>query len=526
MASKQLFESLRGPRARRADSVNQANAPAYSVSAHHALAQYAATGCLNGTFYATDADQLDVTLTLAGQCAPEFVAKTAIYAREHGSMKDMPALLLAALSVLSPADFDRAFDRVVTDARMLRTLVQIMRSGAVARKSLGSLPKRKILDWLARQTDVGLFRAAVGRSPSLADVIRMVHPKPATAERAALYGYLLGQPHDPSRLPELVRQFEAYKRKETQDVPKVPFQRLTGLDLSKKAWIEIARNGTWQQTRQNLNTYLRHGALDDDSVVRTIAGRLADPAEIAKSRVLPYQLLVAALSVNPKMPRAIHEALHDALDRSLVNVPRAKGKVIVCPDVSGSMTWASITGYRKGATSAVRCIDVAALIAAAILRKNRDARVLPFECDVVDIDLEPRDTVVTNAKKLASIGGGGTNLSAPLRRLNEERARGDLVIFVSDNESWMDGGRRYGSTETMRQWSEFQRRNPKAKLVCLDLQPNATTQAHDRPDILNVGGFSDRVFDLIARFADGKLNPGHWVGVIESVELETQRDAM
>ena len=38
------------------------------------------------------------------------------------------------------------------------------------------------------------------------------------------------------------------------------------------------------------------------------------------------------------------------------------------------------------------------------------------------------------------------------------------------------------------------------KLVCVDLQPYDTTQAPDRADILNIGGFSDAVFQVIAVF--------------------------
>jgi len=55
----------------------------------------------------------------------------------------------------------------------------------------------------------------------------MVHPAPATLERDALYGYLLGKPHEASILPELVRQYEAFRRGETGEVPAVPFEFLT-----------------------------------------------------------------------------------------------------------------------------------------------------------------------------------------------------------------------------------------------------------------------------------------------------------
>jgi 60 kDa SS-A/Ro ribonucleoprotein len=130
---------------------------------------------------------------------------------------------------------------------------------------------------------------------------------------------------------------------------------------------------------------------------------------------------------------------------------------------------------------------------------------------------------MTNAQKLASLPAGGTNCSAPLRELNRHASRGDVVIYVSDNESWIDTpihGRFGGSgTETMKQWNEFKSRNADAKLVCIDIQPYAHTQAKERADILNVGGFSDQVFTLVSEFAGGTLNAEHWAGVIEKVEI-------
>jgi 60 kDa SS-A/Ro ribonucleoprotein len=200
------------------------------------------------------------------------------------------------------------------------------------------------------------------------------------------------------------------------------------------------------------------------------------------------------------------------------NVPKIEGRVVVCPDVSGSMS-SPVTGHRRGSTTTVRCIDVAALVAAAFLRANRQARVLPFEHEVVRVRIEPRDTVMTNAARLASIGGGGTSCSAPIQQLVKERAKVDLVVIVSDNESWVDakaGGR---GTELMRSWGELKRQNPKAKLVCIDIQPYVTTQAANRADILNVGGFSDEAFEVIAAFAQGQLGPHYWAGKIEKIVL-------
>ncbi len=365
-----------------------------------------------------------------------------------------------------------------------------------------------------------LFRDSVGNDPSLADVVKMVHPQPASAEQRAMYGYLIGKPHDLEKLPQQVRLFEAWKRGEgTGEIPSVPSRMLAGLPLGTAEWTAIARNARWHETRMNLNTFRRHGVFDDEAMVQLIAARLADQAEVQGAKALPYQLLVAYQSATG-VPGLVREALQDAMEHAVENIPAVEGRVVVCPDVSGSMQ-GPITGYRRGATSVTRCVDVAGLIAAAFLRKNPLARVLPFETGVRQVQLNPRDSVMTLAKTLA-MGGGGTNCSAPLALLNREKAKVDAVIYISDNESWMDAQGRQGyfgqGTAMMDEWIKLGRRNPQAKLVCIDLTPNTRKQAIDRPDILNVGGFSDAVFDVVAQFLQAE-GGAHWAKLIDQVEL-------
>ena len=287
MANKSLFSSILS-RVLPANTRNEAGGLAYALTPKQALAQYAATGCLNSTFYADASDQLTTVINLASSVEPEFVAKVALYTRSKGHMKDMPAVLVAALSVLSPGLMAEVFDRVIDTPKMLRNFVQIMRSGQVARKSLGTLPKRLILQWLDSRTDDQLFRASIGNSPSLADVIKMVHPKPASASRSALYAYLIGKPHDVSALPELVKQYEAFKADPSKfgasDVPDVPMDMLTSLPLEKRHWKTLARKASWQSLRMNLNAFTRHGVFTDQSSISDAAAKLRDPSAIAKAR--------------------------------------------------------------------------------------------------------------------------------------------------------------------------------------------------------------------------------------------------
>ena len=518
MANTTLFQSIKN-RFTKTDTYNEAGGIAYTLTSKQQLAQLAATGCLNNTYYADAQSQLDQVLKLAESLDAEFIAKTAVYARQKGFMKDMPALLLAVLAQKDVNMLARVFDQVVDNGKMLRNFAQIIRSGAVGRKSFGNRPKKLIQTWLLTATEKQLLNAAVGNSPSLADVIKMVHPKPREAWRAAWFAWLIGKPYDREALPPITRAFEDYKQSREGELPDVPFQMLTALELNSDDWAQIARNGSWQQVRQNLNTFLRHEVFAKSKNIKMVAEKLRDETAIARARVLPYQLLTAYQATSNQMPSEIREALQDAMETAVQNVPAIQGKVVVCPDVSGSMH-SSVTGYRGSATSKTRCIDIAALVSAAMLRTNPQARVIPFEQITVNVQLNPRDSIMTNAEKLANIGGGGTACSAPLAMLNREKADVDLVVIVSDNESWADDSQGWGATTSlMKEWDILKRRCPEAKLVCLDIQPYTKAQARNRHDILNIGGFSDQVFSLIGSFAERGMGTDFWVEEIEKTPL-------
>src|SRR5215467_2960639 len=285
MANKTLFASLRDALIPQTNAVNSENAPAYALAPKQALAQYAATGCFGRTFYATAGEQLTAVLQLCEAVDPEFVARVAVYSRTQSFMKDMPALLCAWLSARDARLHEAVFARVIDNARMLRTYVQILRSGVVGRKSLGSAPKRLVREWLASRDEDALFSSSAGQSPSLADIIKMAHPKPAGPQREAFYGYMLGRSHDANALPKLVMQFEQFKAGEALDIPDLPLMLLSALPLARMDWVSIAKNASWQTTRMNLNTFARHGVFEVDGFASLIAARLRDAGEIQSSRV-------------------------------------------------------------------------------------------------------------------------------------------------------------------------------------------------------------------------------------------------
>lgn len=551
MANKSLFTSKPGKAARPTDTVNNAGGIAYAFTPEHGLAQLATTGCLSNTYYTNAKDQLASVIELANKCSPEYIAKCAVYARQRGFMKDMPALLCAVLAgkATHGAAGDEArkylalaFPKVIDNDKMLRNFVQILRSNAVGRKSMGTFVKRLVRQWVDSRLDTQLFRSSVGESPSLKDIIKLSHVKPGeSTQRQATFKYLLDQPEEAKAdaetkkkglfykaadLPDLIKHYEAFKANtnstSTPEIPDVPFQMLTQLPLTTGQWTAIALKGNWHFVRMNLNTFARHGVLKDKEVVRQLATKLRDEAVIKKARVFPYQLLTAyqATEHSADVPMELKLALQDALEIATTNTPSLGEDVWIFPDVSGSMG-SPVTGDRGSASTYTKCVDVAALFAACVLRTTPGAQVIPVDTQLhTKLKLNPRDTVLTNAQKLAGCGGGGTALSLALEHILSSKAKAQTIVFFSDNESWADRGSYFSSAaapmETL--FRKIQVKNPKCKLVCIDLQPNSTTQAKNASDILNVGGFNDNVWTVLDAFVNNKSDNA-WVDEINKITL-------
>ncbi len=539
MANKELFVSA-NRRPSETDTVNLAGGNAYSLDDKNALAQYVVTGVFGNTYYEKAGEQLDRVKKLCQNVEPEFIAKLAVYGRQNAKMKDTPAYLLAHLCAIGELNLVRKiFDRVINNPKMLYNFVQIVRSGQTGRKSFGTAVKRLIQNWIRNRDGDKLFLASVGYSnPSMADVIKMVHPRPKHDAQSTLFAYLLGakvsdeEPYDLymqtkngqvkvgefDQLPPLVQDFEWFKYDNTQPLPDLDYRALTNCDLTVEHWEQITTNMPWNTLRLNLNTLARNGVFNNPEIVDYVVNKLSSESEIKKWNVFPYQILTSYRYASSDVPQVVRNALQKALDIALNNVPKIGNRVGVAIDVSGSMG-SPITGWNTGRhQSVVTCKEVAALIGTAIARTSPHVDIVPFGTKAVHFkDFNPYDSVYTNVTKLervSRITGHGTNAAIAMNLLNKLGSY-DFIVFVSDCQSWVDS---YTSDGLMRRF--LQHKNKNVKLAEINVQPYGDSQGdtlHSR--IMNIGGFSDAVFDVLKNFAERDDNTSFAQVIEESVEL-------
>ena len=427
------------------------------MSKEQRFAQYAATGTFHGTYDASNRPSFELAHALAGDVSPELVAKTAVWCRESARMTDMPAFLVAHLASRDTEVMSRVFARVIDDGRMLRSFVQIVRSGVTGRKSFGSAPKRALRSWFADRSPEVIFRQSIGQSPSMSDVIKMVRPPPrndkgeADAVREALYGYLIGKSVNVENLPKLARDFDAWKHGEGP-LPDVPFEMLTCLPLRAEHWKELAKKMPLHELRLKLETLLHYGVFADPEIVESVATRIQDRDAIRRTNAKPLPLLAALHNVSAAMPADIVRALARAVDYAIGNLPEIMGSIAVCTDASGSM--------QSPFAGQLRCAHIADLVSTIVRRKSERT----------------------------------TNLDTA-----------DTVVVVSDHQS-----------------SDIARGldvpHAHTKIVCIDLRPRAA-ELPEHDSLLQVGGFSDSVFDVVAAFTRGELTGADWLSRMDAVDL-------
>lgn len=502
----------------RVNTTNESGGAAYAMTHEHALAQYTTTGMLDGYLHVDGKTQLSRILELAQKCNDEYVAQVAVYAHEKGFMKDAPALLLGYLMKKNRALFNAIFKRVITNGRMLRTFVQIIRSGTFGSRSFGTNAKHQIQDWLNTATDKTIINASIGNEPSLKDIIKMVHPKAPNENRNQLYRWVCDMDYQEDKLPEQLQLYLKLKRnpESVESLPDVPFQMYTSMGLTTEGWKHIAKNATWNQTRMNLATFERHGAFQDKTFVDKISEKLISERDIVHSKAMPFGIF-SAFKKAENIDYKISDALNVAAEISLQNVPELKGKTVVAIDRSGSMT--SLINYR----STIRVMDIAAVLVAALKKKNPDLEIVLFN-DSASV-YEPKDkTLLGISNELSRMANGGTNCDAAMmfiKRRYADKGMPDNIIMVSDNESWLGTTRNFWNTDTgtIEQLKEIRRINPNTRMINIDITPGSSSQTIPKEYVLNIGGFNDSVFNVISMFFESKGFSDFWVNQIKSIQL-------
>ncbi|GIF06713.1 TROVE domain-containing protein [Actinoplanes siamensis] len=322
-------------------------------------------------------------------------------------------------------------------------------------RSLPKPVKRGIADAATRlYTERALLKYdTAAHAVRFGDVLDLTHPAPAAGKpwQGALFQHALDRRHGRGATPPAalrmlaanaaLRDRAAGDPGALLDPEALDRAGMTWEDALSLAGPEVDRARLWtalipsmgyMAILRNLRNFDEAGVGDD--VAGRVCARLADPAEVARSRQFPYRFL-AAYEQAPS-PRW-GAALDKALQLSLGNLPALPGRSLILVDTSASM---SSGGFSR--RSAMSPVKAAAVFGVALAARGERVDLHGFADGVFRHEVRPGASVIREVDRFVRrVGevGHGTRIAESVRAT----LRGhDRVVIISDMQTFAphDGG--------------------------------------------------------------------------------------
>ncbi|MET8851375.1 TROVE domain-containing protein [Amycolatopsis sp. NPDC004625] len=310
--------------------------------------------------------------------------------------------------------------------------------------------KRGVADAAARLYDERSFVKwdSAARAFRFADVLELTHP----AGGGELFRHILDERHDrgnaiPDSLGTLRARAELmswdvadrrklFDRPDAADVLRaagMTWESVAGWlqgPLDARVWEALIPSMGYMARLRNLRNFDEAGV--SDAVAQRVAQRLADPAQVAKSRQLPMRFL-AAYRAAPSLRWAW--ALEQAIAHALANVPWLAGRTLVLVDTSASMN------DRFSRDGSLMRWDAAAVFGLALGRRCATADVVSFSGGFGGgratraFKLRPGGSLLSDVERWKSDGfflGGGTDTAGAVKK---HFAKHDRVVILTDEQA-------------------------------------------------------------------------------------------
>ncbi|MGX7827742.1 TROVE domain-containing protein [Actinokineospora sp. 24-640] len=317
--------------------------------------------------------------------------------------------------------------------------------------------KRGVADAVARLYDERslLKWDSDSRGWRMGDVVDFVHPSPRAEWQGDLFAHALDRRHGrdnpiPASLATLAARAELMawpveKRRELFARPEletaVSLLRQAGMTwealagwlqgpLTARAWEAMIPSMGYMALLRNLRNFDQAGVSDE--VAEQVCARLADPAQVAKSRQLPMRFL-SAHKAAPSLRWGY--ALDKALTASLATVPALAGRTLVLIDTSGSMN----AGFSKNGT--LMRWDAAVVFGLAVAARCAHADVVSFSngyggaAATKVFPLRKGESLLRSVDRWQSDGyfiGGGTDTPGAIRAHLRPRFHDRLLILTDE----------------------------------------------------------------------------------------------
>lgn len=520
-----------------------------------------------GSYYESSNEEVKRILSLLDKIDPLFACKAAIYVRENGNMRSISHLLGAALAnYISGQEYAKRFYNklIVRPDDMSEIVSAYANLNGMGLNDVKKIPNSMKKGFKEALEGLDAYRIdkykMKTRSFSLVDLVRLFHPK-ATQKNAEAYkrlieGKSLANLYD-SKILEKEMTKAGQKAKDMTEKDKFE---------AKKEAITTVINNVKGMPVMNLLRNLRNILLYAPDKVTEACEQLTIKDKIMNSRLLPFRFATAYSEIEKlsyyteisstkssiqfedekssslcsenefrRNKEMVLNAIEKALEISCLNIPKLEGNVAILVDDSGSMRGDAGGSSRVSAFSKTSTSMIAHLFASMVMYRQDNVYLGLFGDKLINVPVK-RDMRLLDYTKWTFEKGGECGVATEtgiydfIRQVVKEKKKIDNVIVFSDCQigSFHTKGYHGGYSE-FTEWygndssdrgkhfhelfKEFRKINPNANFIVVNLRQSGSTSVFDKSQrILNIAGWSDKIFDVITSQCKG------WDAMIKEIE--------
>lgn len=421
-------------------------------------------------YYGDTTNDLIITANAVIKTDPKFVANLARYARKEMHLRSVSHALTAliAYNVESKPYIKEVVADVVERPDDITEILACYLD--MFGKPIANGLKKALGGALSKFNTFSISKYNGGnKAVKFKDILKLTHIKPKDDEQQKLFSDIIND-----TLPIAERwETELSTKGNTKEV----WEKL--IEDNKVGYMACLRN-------------LRNIINANPSNIDKVYFKLRDREQVLRSKQLPFRYFSAYRELGnvSNAGSKVFDVLEDAIEHSIENLPKLKGKTVIAIDTSGSMR------DEISSRSTIKCEDIAKLLAVMAGKICDDVIVYTFDTRIAKINFTSRAGIIGTATSIKSLGGG-TDISLPLQVMIGENIQADRLIILSDNEinsgSWYGGYKRICQSYA----DEYRRKINKDLWVhAIDLQGYGTQQFFGKNTNI-LAGWSERVLEFI-----------------------------
>lgn len=518
------------------------------------------TTFLQGEYYEKEATKIARIQELLKKVDPLFAAKLAIYARNEGNLRSVTHFVAAEIAkYVSGSEWGKRFYNkiVVRPDDMSEIVSAYAHINGMSQKDISKIPNamkggfKTALERLdAYQLDKYKMK---NREVSLIDLIRLFHPKGnqknAEAFKRLVNGESLEGLYETKIFEKEMTKAGQLTKGATEDEKK---------EAKHEAIAEILGNVKGMPI-MNLIRNLRNIILYAPDKVEDACEQLRIKDKILNSRLLPFRFATAYAEIEKmtwdkpntdtaiafesdkaegeltkaqfdSLKRSVLDALEDAIQYSVENIPELEGNVAILVDHSGSCRGDAGGSSAVSAFSKTSTAMIGNLFGSMMAYRQKNVYIGLFGDKLIDVPMD-RNMKMLDFNKMSFDKGAccGPCTEAGIydfmRKCIDEKKKVDNVVVFSDCQignntyeftPWYGDKSSDCGCHFHELFKEFKKLNPMCNWIVVNLRQSGGTSVFDKSmRILNIAGWSDKIFDTIKSQCRG------WDAVIKEIESVT-----